>query len=72
MGMVWLIFQVKHLEGKDRPIGLRFDASNLETHSRNSLRGNIHKKGGTRFPVLPWPVHLRVDIIMYYSSINFV
>ena len=52
MGMVWLIFQIKHLEGKDKPVGWRFDASNLETHSRNSLRGNIHKKGGTRFPVL--------------------
>ena len=48
--MVWLIFQIKHLEGKDKPVGLRFDASNLETHSRNSLRGDIHKKGGTRFP----------------------
>jgi len=54
MGMVWLIFQIKHLEGKDKPVGLRFDACNLatETHSRSSLRGNIHKKGGTRFPVL--------------------
>jgi len=52
MGMVWLTFQIKHLEGKDKPVGLRFDASNLETHSEIPFAGIFIKKGGTRFPVL--------------------
>ena len=32
--MVWIIFQIKHLGGKDEPADLRFGASNIETHSR--------------------------------------
>ena len=56
--MVWIIFQKKHLGGKDEPADLRFGASNIETHSRTVYIGNIDKKGGTGFPVLLCKVKL--------------
>ena len=56
--MVWIIFQIKHLGGKDEPADLRFGASNIETHSRTVSHRNIDKKGGTGFPVL----HCKMNI----------
>ena len=44
MGIVWLIFQIKHLEGKDKPVGLRFDASNLETTPEIPYVGTFIKR----------------------------